>query len=110
MGTTLLANGLKDHAVVFVAQPEPGLSKVIKFRADSRHKPSLLSQAVDAGRSNHVRSNGSGSLDSVAIIHQQRFRPEFHGKHDGFAFARMQASLEKPFGLRGTRVGSVADG
>src|ERR1035438_5975601 len=56
IGTALLASAFKDHAVVFVAQPKPGLSKAVELRAHGPHKPSLLGQTVDAGRSNHVRS------------------------------------------------------
>ena len=98
----------KDHAVVFVAQPKPGLSKVVELRAHGPHKPSLLGQTVDAGRSNHVGSSCSRKLNSVAVVHQLRLRREFRSEDDGFAFARVQAGLEKPFCFRG--VGNLLHG
>jgi hypothetical protein len=50
----LLSNTPEDHPVVLVAQPEPGLSKVIELRTDGRNQLPILGHAVDAGRADDV--------------------------------------------------------
>jgi hypothetical protein len=55
----LLAGAFKDHAVVFIAQPEPSFSKVVELGAHGCNETSLFGQAVDARRSNHVVNSAS---------------------------------------------------
>lgn len=93
LGITLLANALKDHAVVFVAQPEPGSAKLVQLGTNRCKEPSLLGQTVDAGRSNDVGSRCNREPDSVAVVHQQRLGTKFCSEHDGFALARVQAGM-----------------
>ena len=96
----LLAGAFKDHAVVFIAEPEPGFSKVVELGAHGGNETSLFGQAVDARRSNHVRSRRSREPDSITVVHQQRLGTKFRGEHDGVALARMQAGQAKPVRLR----------
>ena len=101
IGIELLASALKDHAVVFVAQPKSGPSKVVELGTNRCNKPSFFGQAVDTGCSNHVGARGNREPDSVAVVHQQRLGTKFRSEHDGFTLARMQTGQAEPICLRG---------
>src|SRR5580704_16505867 len=75
---------------MLVPKPESGFSKVVEFRSNEFHEPSFLSQTIDARCANHVGPSRQRGPDSIAVVHQQRLRPECHGQHDGLALASMQ--------------------
>lgn len=99
----LLSNAPENHPVVFVAKPEPGLSKIIELRADCRNQMSVSGHAVDAGRSDDVGSGGGGCANAIAVVHQQSVRARFGCKHDGLALAGMQAGSLEAVDLRDVR-------
>ena len=69
IGIELLASALKDHPVVFVAQPKSGPSKVVELGTNRCNKPSFFGQAVDTRCSNHVGARGNGRRVSSTLRH-----------------------------------------
>src|SRR5580658_8222422 len=86
---------LQDREVVIVAQPEPGLSKIVQLRSHSRNETLPLREAVHTRSPNDIQPQRCGTPNAVVIVQEQTFGGAFDGQCNGLALSAIQSCSPK---------------
>jgi len=95
-----LTDTLENEAIVIVPEPESSSAEIVEFRSDGSDQALLLGETIDAGCPNHIQAEVAGNPNSLAIVHEQTFRPEVAGERKRFTFSRVESSRMKYIRLR----------
>jgi hypothetical protein len=85
---------------VIVAEPKPGLPKIVQLRSNGRNQALLFREAVHTGSPNDIQPERYGTLNGIAIVQEQTFRLERNSQGESFTLSSVQASFAKFLCLR----------